>query len=163
MKKTLIIMRHAQAGYGRSDRLRELTDYGRQQALSMGSQLSQLIACADLAYVSGAVRTRQTLEGLKSGGLAVSEVDYRDSFYEGYYQDILDALYSTHDQRSTVLVIGHEPSVSGLVSYLGEPSDETVRSLMRGFSPACAGAMTFSGQWHKIDEDIAGMWQRILP
>lgn len=137
---TYILMRHAEADSGYRDKDRPLTENGRRQAQYAGRQLSQTAGMIDVLYVSDAVRTQQTLAGLRSGGLVVSRVEVEPSLYNGGE----DAVYRLLDaaEGHTVMVLGHEPTMS-FVAHSLRASDGG-ESFRHGFPTA--GAVVFEGE-----------------
>lgn len=93
--KNLIIMRHAEAGYGSVDHERALTAFGVSQAQCMGRMLAERFAVIDYAWVSDARRTRQTLRGLTSGGLSVEHTSLSADLYHGNYLDLARCVSDT--------------------------------------------------------------------
>ena len=67
-----------------------------------------------------------------------SEVDYRQSLYEGGVQSVFDELAQTKEKHRTLLVLGHEPTISIACQWLASTeSDPTLLDLLNlGMSPA---------------------------
>lgn len=137
---TYILMRHAEADSGYRDKDRPLTDNGRRQAQYVGQRLSQTVGMIDVLYVSDAVRTQQTLAGLRSGGLVVSRVEVEPSLYNGGEDEVYRLLDAA--ERHTVMLLGHEPTMS-FVAHSLRASDGG-ESFRHGFPTA--GAVVFEGE-----------------
>lgn len=133
----LVMMRHAAAGFsGGEDFRRELTVEGRRQATTQGARLREFCGDFDTAIVSDAVRARQTLEGLRSGGLHAANTRFESAlYYEGF--DSLLSLIRSYDAGASLLVIGHEPTMSLAARLL---ANEPLGELRFGFSTAMAVA-----------------------
>lgn len=126
--RTLVLLRHAKAEPpdDRPDIERPLAARGRRDAGAAGDWLAAQGLRPDLVLCSPAVRTRQTWHGV-AVGLADSdpaggapEVRYEASLYDGGRTELVDLLRAVPDAVGTVLVIGHNPTVSD-VSVLLRP------------------------------------------
>ena len=117
----LVLMRHAQAADGSPDHSRRLSQRGRDQAKERGKQLAR--EQFDLALVSDAARTMETFLTL---GLDVPEVRYDAELYFGSHHTIVDLVRTMPAELSTVLIIGHEPTVSHAASILAAQSQRVV-------------------------------------
>lgn len=115
--RILVLMRHAKtepvedAPEGR-DIERALVDKGRRQASRVADGLERLGLTPDRIVCSGAVRARQTLDGMLPAFGDGPVVDYRRSLYDGGFQDMLDEIARTPRGTRTLMVLAHEPTVS---------------------------------------------------
>ena len=116
----LIIMRHAQAdsSYGGADFARPLTKLGHQQAAQQARWLATQDLQPHIVMCSPATRTRDTavivsdiLKLDKRHGQLVQKI------YEATAGDLIEVL-DTSAHEANVLLIGHNPGVSALVSLL---------------------------------------------
>lgn len=89
---TLVLMRHGEAGFAARDRARPLTPRGREEAASQARAIRRVVGDIDVAIVSEATRTRQTLAALRSAGLAVARVREEASLYSRGGEGLLEAL-----------------------------------------------------------------------
>ena len=64
------------------------------------------------AACSSATRARQTCDRMLKVFGDDPKVDYRQSLYEGGVQSVFDELAQTKEKRRTLLILGHEPTVS---------------------------------------------------
>jgi len=124
--RQLWILRHAQAapgspGGGR-DRDRPLTARGRRDATALGSRLAADgplldtpgLVLPEVALVSAAVRTVQTA-GLVCGGPGVRiRTDTYQSLYSAGSETVLAYVREVEGDPTSVLVVGHNPTVSHL-------------------------------------------------
>jgi phosphohistidine phosphatase len=118
--RTLVLLRHAKAE--RPDRYpkdidRPLSARGRVDAAAAGRWLAGEGIVPDLVLCSPSVRTRQTWE---SAGPALGDVPvvYEALLYIGGVDETLELVHQTEATVSTVLVIGHNPTLSILSSVL---------------------------------------------
>lgn len=143
---TLVLVRHAQAGYSYPDHTRPLTHAGVDQAARLGGVLAREIGSFDMAVCSDAARAQQTFAQISQ------RVSIRDSWYDrGVYnadeEDILTLARTFEGER--VLIVGHEPTISGAGYVLAREDDRG--EVARGVPTATALILTFDGTW----EDLA--------
>jgi phosphohistidine phosphatase len=123
----LTILRHGHAidtapGGGR-DFDRPLSPRGHDEALRAGRQIAAEVGLPDLALVSPALRTRQTAEALGSVGLEPRAREYPDELYLATLPTLLTHLRAAQGTLGHVLLVGHNPGLSELVTALR--GDET--------------------------------------
>jgi len=129
--RTLVLLRHAKAetpGELR-DFDRRLTQKGEADADAAGSWLADERLHPDLVLCSPAARTRQTWQGVsialaqaKEGGGA-PEVRYENGLYDGGRTEVFDLLRKVPDTMRTVLVVGHNPTMSDVSALLVPDAD----------------------------------------
>jgi phosphohistidine phosphatase len=123
--RTLVILRHAKAeGPNRvTDMERSLTERGHADAGVAGAWLVARGYVPDLVICSPAKRTRQTWHGVAvaMAGDGSPEVRYLAEAYGGGPVDLLALLRTTPAEIGTVLLVGHNPSVSMMSAAL-DPS-----------------------------------------
>jgi phosphohistidine phosphatase len=115
-------LRHAKADRptGTADVDRPLTERGHADAGAAGAWLAGRGIQPDLVLCSPSRRTRQTWHGVAvalSGGEA-PEVHYDSGLYDGSTAVALGLLRAVGPEHRTVLLIGHNPTVSMLSSAL---------------------------------------------
>ena len=132
--RTLILLRHAKAETpgDMPDFERRLTEKGRADADAAGSWLADAGLAPDLVLCSPANRTRETWQRVSislaqaAPDVAAAEVHYEPGLYEGGRTEVIDLLRVVPDGVHTVLVVGHNPTMSD-VSVLLRPLDEDVK------------------------------------
>jgi len=128
--RTLVLLRHAKAETPGElpDFERRLTEKGDADADAAGSWLADERLRPNLVLCSSARRTRQTWQGVsvalrQADPDALSpEVHYEQRLYDGGRTEVIDLLRAVPDSVRTVLVIGHNPTMSD-VSILLRPYD----------------------------------------
>jgi phosphohistidine phosphatase len=129
--RTLVLLRHAKAETPTADPDfdRRLTTRGENDADAAGAWLADERIHPDLVFCSPAARTRQTWQGVSialaqagQGGVT-PEVRYEKGLYSGGRTEMLDLLRTVPDTVHTVLVVGHNPTVSE-VSVLLVPDEQ---------------------------------------
>ena len=157
--RTLVILRHAKAEPGDfgDDQLRALALDGRTQASRVGHQIEQAGFNPGLVLCSTALRTRQTWE-LASHGLSVEPVvEFRDDLYAASLTDVLDVIHGIDPEVGSVLLIGHEPSVSATATHLaGAGSDKAALAQVRaGVPTATYSVLRSTNPWDAWTADSA--------
>ncbi len=123
MSHTLYLIRHASAGERSpqylDDSQRPLDDKGRKQAKTLARVLKTLDVTFDRLFSSPYTRAAQTAERL-AGRLAKGRrVQYLDTLTGGdYAQLLIDISEGMKPADETVALVGHEPYLSELASYL---------------------------------------------
>lgn len=112
----LAIIRHGEAGYATTDRSRELTDFGQQQAQQLAAWVAQ---CAwndeqPLLWSSPYVRAQQTSQAIAQA-LALPIVTQEQVHPDANPREILDLL--TLEQQD-IIFVAHQPLVGYLASLL---------------------------------------------
>lgn len=119
MSRRLILLRHGDAAWpagGQSDRDRPLTDVGQQQAAAMAVMLSDHGWAPDMILTSPATRAATTAAVIaKSNGV---EPESLVVLYEGGMREVQDRLCRVASSAQTLLVVGHNPTLSALASAL---------------------------------------------
>jgi phosphohistidine phosphatase len=154
VERILVIMRHAKAeqtAYKR-DFDRVLTERGYADARAGGVWLAEQRILPGAVLCSPAARTRSTWHGVAIGmaetldEFRAPDVTYDPELYEAGVSAALDAIRTTAEDVTTLLVIGHNPTTSGLSFRLDE---SRVRA---------AGGLRTSGiAVHRTDADWAGL------
>ena len=129
--RTLVLLRHAKAETPGElpDFERRLTKAGESDADAAGSWLADERLRPELVLCSPATRTRQTWQGVSIAlaqalpGTRAPEVRYEKSLYDGGRTEVFDLLRAVSDDVRTVLVVGHNPTVSD-VSLLLIPDEQ---------------------------------------
>lgn len=152
---TLILMRHAQAGEGFRDFTRPLAPRGREQAAYQAGPISERVGHVDLALVSAAKRTKQTVAALKSGGLAINQIQAEKALYGASWMTVLGFLNEIPERTGTVLVVGHEPTMSISAARLADDDSPANIDIQMGFSTASA-AIGRLDSWRQLD--IGGLY-----
>lgn len=116
----LHFLRHADAGdpeaWTGPDAARPLSDKGRKQSNRLGEHLAAIGFEADAVITSPKIRAAQTAEiAAESLGAKVS-IDER--LGGGLEVDVLDAILADAGDPGRVVVVGHDPDFSELLSEL---------------------------------------------
>lgn len=150
--RRLILMRHAKAEPGgrEADASRSLALAGRRQCVRVGAALVERDLIPDLVLCSAAVRTRQTWDLVRAGlGGAEPLVEISDGLYAAGMSEMLARVHEIDDAVRTVLVVGHEPTVSAVAARLAGPhSDKSAVARVRdGISTGSFCVLDVAGSW----------------
>lgn len=119
--KTLILFRHGksdwEAEFGR-DHERPINGRGRRSARTMGRFLKLTGQVPDRVISSSAVRARTTVELAAEAGDWGPEVEIDDAVYSATVVGLLEILRRLSDNDDSVLLVGHEPTLSALAGQL---------------------------------------------
>ncbi|MBV5304084.1 MAG: histidine phosphatase family protein [Chlorobium sp.] len=118
--KTLYLVRHAKAGSSHSgDFDRMLNETGRKAAHVMGELLDEKGVVPDYVLASPANRALTTAEIFcEILGYPVERIEQRMEIYEGGARRLLSILQQVGDSYNTVLMFGHNPTMTLLVDLL---------------------------------------------
>jgi phosphohistidine phosphatase len=131
--RTLVLLRHAKAEEPgrRRDIERRLTKKGEADADAAGAWLADHGLWPDLVLCSPATRTRQTWHGV-AVALAQAdpdgpapEVHYEPGLYDGGRTEVIDLLHAVGEDTGTVLVVGHNPTMTDVAILLRPYDTET--------------------------------------
>lgn len=143
----LLVVRHAIAedkerfaATGRSDDQRPLTEEGREKMRRAAEGLKQVARRAHLLASSPLLRARETAE-LIAPALRVPRIELVDALRpDQRYEDFLTWLRDREspnakdeeDDERTIAIVGHEPHLSGLVTWLMTGRTESRLELKKG-------------------------------
>lgn len=120
--KRILLLRHAKAepadGFA-SDHDRSLAERGRRAATALGPVIAAAAWAPDEVFCSTARRTRETWQQVAAAGaLLVMPVSFRPELYEASVGRVLDVIADAGAESGSVLVVGHEPTMSGTLRTL---------------------------------------------
>jgi phosphohistidine phosphatase len=116
----LLVMRHGKSDWKASsvdDHERPLARRGVEAARWMGALIAELDMVPDLVLASTAVRALDTARLAALGGSWSSPVEPRRELYGQDVSGVLEIIACAQDIKR-LMVVGHEPTFSGLVSEL---------------------------------------------
>lgn len=145
--RTLVLMRHAKSDYpdGVPDHERPLAERGVREAGLAGQWLRENVSAFDAVLCSSAVRTRQTL-----GRTGVeAPVSYLDRLYGAGPGAVIDEINKVGDEVATLLVVGHEPTMSHLALGLAGPASDraAAEQIARKYPTSAIAVLQVPGPW----------------
>lgn len=157
--KTLLLMRHAKSSWSDAelqDMERPLNKRGEKDAPRMGKLIRDEKMCPDLILSSTAVRSAKTAQIVAEKCGYGGEIHFMDGLYMAEPPAYIAALKALPDEVQTVLVVGHNPGLEGLLQLLVEK----VESLPTG---AIANVQVPVRSWQvfdlTIDCRLAELWR----
>jgi len=161
-RRTLLLMRHAKSDYpaGVPDHDRPLAPRGIREAGLAGDWLRANTPTIEQVLCSTATRARETLD--RTG--IDAPVRYTDRLYGATPGIMIDEIARTPDAVVTLLVVGHEPTTSGLALTLAdegfdegfdEGSDEgsggaLATRISTKFPTSAIAVLTVAGAWSAL-------------
>lgn len=119
--KKIYFMRHGKAedGLGKSDFERKLVDKGRKKTAKVAQFLKSKSVKPERVLVSMSQRTIETA-AIISKYLVIdsSLVTEEKSLYLASTNSILDVIYCVNDNVDEIMVLGHNPGLSSIATYL---------------------------------------------
>jgi len=119
-EKNLLILRHGEAANHLRDIKRPLTERGRNDVIEVGNWLRQQGLQPDLVIASSAGRTTETAHLCCEAAAVDAKIIRRErALYHADVDGWLAELASVPEGVKTVLLVGHNPTLTGLVAELG--------------------------------------------
>lgn len=132
-ERRLLVLRHAKSSWSKPEQpdiQRPLNDRGRAAAKLMGKKLRQEQVSVDILLASTATRVRETLDLLLPAWHWDGPIIWEKELYLASCETIIEQVAALTDEWHRVLVVGHNPGLSELVSFLTEqPTDMPTAAL----------------------------------
>jgi phosphohistidine phosphatase len=108
----------------------------------------------DHALVSAAHRTIGTWESVATGGGFDLEPYLSQVLYGAGPETALDLLRESPTDATTVLVVGHNPTIAYLASLLddGDGDPAVASEMMSGYPTSAVALFEYDGDWRDLDE-----------
>ena len=162
--RTLLLLRHAKAEPtdDRGDHARGLTARGRRDAVAVGQWLTDRGLVPDLALCSDAARAVQTWDGVAGSLPQPVAVRTDPRLYEASAPSLVALLAETPAEVRTLLVVGHEPTVSETaVALAGEGSDGALLAAVRAHLPTSGVVvLRLDGEWAELEAEACRLVAR---
>ncbi|MCV7164620.1 SixA phosphatase family protein [Mycobacterium stomatepiae] len=157
-------MRHAKSGYpaGVVDHDRPLAPRGIWEAGLGGDWLRANQPSIDAVLCSTATRARQTLANT---GID-APVQFRERLYDTTPGTMIDEINDVADSVDTLLVVGHEPTMSSLA--LGLAGDEgtddvAAQRISQKFATSAIAVLRVTGDWKNLQPATAALIDFHIP
>lgn len=152
--RTVIVVRHGKSSWKTNDPdiRRPLSPRGTRDAVVAGQQLAPL--GVDVVLVSPATRAQQTWQCLQMGGVSCDDVRTTDALYHAWTPEVIEVLRALPAAAHTVVVIGHEPTLSDLVLTLSTTSPHTA-AINDKFPTSAIAVLTHDGDWDELSPGLA--------
>ena len=149
-----MLLRHAKSAWphGVPDRDRPLAGKGRRNAQAAGRWFATEGQRPDLVLCSDAVRARQTWEIVGTALREPPELRMQGALYSATPESLLQLARATADEVRTLLMVGHEPTMSSSTLLLaGHGSDPVaVAAVSRKFPTGAVAVLRFTGSWARL-------------
>lgn len=161
--RTLVLVRHSKAAHDApTDLERPLTHKGRELADELARTLRKSLPATDLLLVSPAARARQTARPLEER-LHPGEIRIEPAIYHDGLNGSLELLNAVPDSVRTVVVVGHEPTISILGHVLHDADDELSAQVSFGVPTATALVLEVPGSWAGLGPRSAHLTAIVSP
>ena len=153
--RTLVLVRHGEAETGSTDGTdhgRALAPRGAEQSAATAAWLTERgLGGPALVLVSSALRPARTWAAL-AGALHPGTVREEPALYDTSAEELVHLVARTPDEVTSLLLVGHEPVVSGAADALaGDGSDGALLAQVRaGVSPGSAVVLELRGPWASL-------------
>ena len=163
--RRLVLIRHAKAEtLASSDSARTLAARGRRDAAAVGKWLAGYGVQPDLVVISPAQRTRQTWELAQHSLTGSPPVLIEPRIYENTIDDVLDVIREAAPEVSTLVIVGHNPSMEGTAALLDDGSGSAPRQeLQNGFPTSGVAVFSVAGDWENVGPATATLESFAVP
>ena len=154
--KTLYLVRHAKSSWDHpelSDFERPLMKKGIRKSKPVIEYLQKKRISPDLFISSPAVRAIETARIFARGlGYSEEKIQINRKIYDGHYDHILDIIYGTSNNIDSLMLFGHNPTISNLGNLFVHPGIDYMPT------SAVVGISFATDQW----EDVPNAKSRLL-
>lgn len=157
--KRIYFLRHAKSSWDNAslaDFDRPLNDRGRQAAPFMGELMASRGMRPSLIVSSPAKRAAQTAEMAREASGFDVPISYDDRIYEASPSTLLKVISQLPADVDSVLVVGHNPGMEGIVRYLTGESE-------RMPTAALAAIKLAAESWAAVGENVGTLEFVIRP
>ena len=152
--RQLIILRHAKAEpFASNDHERVLTDRGHRDAEEAGEWARGAGLAPDYAVVSSAARTKGTWSSFSAGAELDLEPVIDRSLYGAGTDSALEIINAAPAHASTVLLIGHNPTMAYRVHLLDDGGADAglFARVSEGFPTSALAVLDVPCTWSDLD------------
>jgi phosphohistidine phosphatase len=159
-RRTLTLVRHAKSSWDDPnvpDHDRPLAPRGLKALGRIRDHIGELGIRPDVVLCSSAVRTRETLDGIREAFAPAPRIEIEDGLYGADADDLLGRLVRLGDEVAGAVVVGHNPGLADLLDLL-VAGDDTPEAVPTG----AVVVLSFDGPWHDLAPGTASLdsfWQ----
>ncbi len=161
--RELILLRHGKSDWKNNlaDFDRPLEDRGKKAVLKMQNWLNEQNLMPDLILTSPAKRALQTLSRINPEG-RINSIQVED-LYLANLNSLLQVL-SDSPYANRILIIGHNPGLEQLLSFLNKAQTESILSYDTKLFPTAALAhLVMPENWQSLSAGAGKLSQLIRP
>lgn len=150
--KTLLLLRHGEAGSSPDDRERALTRKGFADTEHLGGVLVRRRLVPGATIASAARRAAESARSVVDGIGHDVTITEREDLYLAAARTILDAVHGAPDGVGTLLMVGHNPGLQDLAGQLsGDGNQDALASLGMPLPPGGVIVIEFSAaRWAEV-------------
>ncbi len=155
--KRLYILRHTQKDesvQNQYDYDIELTQKGKKDAKTIAQKLKSREILPDLIVSSPAIRTRQTSQIVAQELNYHKNIMYNEVIYQAFFNEIVESITYTFDTVNTLMIVGHNPSLTALAFTFGGFKKELKMGSVIRIDFTC-------NSWTDIDKNNAKLVEHI--
>lgn len=160
--RTLILLRHGKSEYpaGVADHDRPLAARGRRGGTEAGDWIRKHVGEVSHVLCSTATRTRQTLEHAAID----APVTYLDELYATSHLTYINALREHGGDAGTLLLVGHEPSISATALALTrDRTSKPARVIEEKYPTASVAVLRQSALWNQLETGHSDLRDFFVP
>jgi phosphohistidine phosphatase len=166
--KRLFVLRHAKSSWddpGLEDHERPLAPRGHRAVKVLSEHFHAERIEPDLILCSSARRTRETLDGIGLHGETLIE----DELYSASPGQVLERLHRVADGVSSVMVVGHNPTMQVLVLRLAAADRSStldgsfLEEVQHKFPTGALATIAFEGGWSELAAGSARLTAFVRP
>jgi phosphohistidine phosphatase len=152
-KRRLVLIRHSKTAAGSPDIDRALSDQGLRDAAAVGRWLTELELTPDRVVVSTALRAQQTWETAAAHHVSAPRPVIDERIYDNTVEDLLAVIRSTPATASTLILVGHNPSMGEFANVLDDDAgDRTARAeIARSYPTSGVCVFDVAVEWPVVD------------
>jgi phosphohistidine phosphatase len=156
--RSLVLLRHAKSAYpnGVPDHDRPLAQRGVREAALAGDWLRANLPAIDAVLCSTATRARETLA--RSG--IDAPVRYVERLYGATPGTVIEQINHVSDDVSTLLVVGHEPTISEVAIILASADGTDTVAMERisaKYPTSAIAVLRIDGRWEQVEPGSAAL------
>jgi phosphohistidine phosphatase len=164
-KRRLILLRHAKSAWPDvADHERPLAGRGRRTAPAAGRWLRESGHVPDLVLCSTARRARETWQLAEEELGAHPQTTFEQRVYGASPAELLDLARQTPSGVRTLMIVGHEPTMSDLTLELaGDDRGPALDQVRVKFPTAAIAILAFTGRWPELGPGKAKLDNFVVP
>ena len=164
--RAIFLLRHAKSGSDPklADHDRPLARRGEKASRKLAVHLAEAGIRPALVLCSTAVRTRQTLEGVKTSLGDDVDVWLDDALYGAGARELLERLRQLPPAVPSVMVIGHNPGLHDLaLELVGGGDKDAVARLNEKFPTGALATLLVPDRWKTLTRGSATLDALVVP
>jgi phosphohistidine phosphatase len=165
MTRTLTVIRHSKAVHDASKDIdRALAPRGLADATVAGRWLLEKGIAPDTALVSPSLRTRQSWQAISAElGVDAAEPTIAEQIYDNTVEDLLEVIHDVDPEATSVVIVGHNPSMHDLVLLIAADPMATEPSLAASYPTTAITVLDVPVEWAEIGPGSTALREYVVP